>query len=83
MEGGTKYGLDQVSNVIDNRYRSDRPLIVTTNLTLNELQNPRDTAHARIYGQLLTMCTPIRFNCENLRKQTALEKLARLKSLMN
>ena len=83
MERGTEYGLEQVFNVIDSRYRSARPLIVTTNLTLNELQHPHDTAHARIYDRLLAMCAPIRFNGESLRKQTAQEKLARLKSLMN
>ena len=40
MERGTEYGLEQVYNVIDIRYRSGRPLIVTTNLPLNDLQNP-------------------------------------------
>ena len=34
MERGTEYGLEQVFSVIDSRYRSGRPLIVTTNLTL-------------------------------------------------
>ena len=41
---GTEYGLEQVYNVIDSRYRSGRPLIVTTNLTLEDLQHPEDTA---------------------------------------
>ena len=35
MERGTEYGLEQVYNVIDSRYRSRKPLIVTTNLTLD------------------------------------------------
>ena len=56
MERGTEYGLEQVYNVIDSRYRSRKPLIVTTNLTLDSLQNPLDTAHARIYDRLLEMC---------------------------
>ena len=30
MERGTEYGLEQVYNVIDSRYRSRKPLIVTT-----------------------------------------------------
>ena len=51
MERGTEYGLEQVYNVIDSRYRSGRPLIVTTNLTLEDLQHPEDTAHARIYDR--------------------------------
>ncbi len=83
MERGTEYGLEQVYNVIDSRYRSRRPLIVTTSLSLQDLQHPQDTAHARIYDRLLEMCAPIRFSGENFRKATAQDKLARLKNLMN
>ena len=82
MERGTEYGLEQVYNVIDSRYRSGKPLIVTTNLTLDSLQNPQDTAHARIYDRLLEMCAPILFTGENFRKQTATEKLDRLKGML-
>ena len=83
MERGTEYGLEQVYNVIDSRYRSRRPLIVTTNLPLQDLQHPQDTAHARIYDRLLEMCAPIRFSGENFRRATAQDKLARLKNLMD
>ncbi len=74
MERGTKYGLEQVYNVIDSRYRSRRPLIVTTNLSLQDLQHPQDTAHARIYDRLLEMCAPIRFSGENFRRATAQDR---------
>jgi len=83
MERGTEYGLEQVYNVIDSCYRSRRPLIVTTNLSLQDLQHPQDTAHARIYDRLLEMCAPIRFSGENFRKATAQDKLAQLKNLMD
>ncbi len=83
VERGTEYGLEQVYHVIDSRYRSRKPLIVTTNLPLESLQNPQDTAHARIYDRLLEMCAPIRFTGENFRKETAQAKLTRLKELMN
>ncbi len=59
MERGTEYGLEQIYNVVDSRYRSGKPLIVTTNLSLDELQHPQDTPHARIYDRLLEMCAPI------------------------
>lgn len=36
------------------RYRSGKPLIVLTNLTLDDLHSP-DTAHSRIYDRLLSM----------------------------
>ena len=37
IERGTEFSLEQVFNVIDSRYRSKKPMIVTTNLTLDEL----------------------------------------------
>ena len=36
MERGTEYALEQIYNIVDSRYRSRKPLIVTTNLTLDE-----------------------------------------------
>ena len=83
MERGTEYGLEQVYSVIDSRYRSRRPLIVTTNLTLDELQHPQDIPHARIYDRLLEMCAPIRFAGDTFRKETAQRKLDKLKQMMN
>lgn len=78
MERGTEYGLEQIYAVIDGRYRSGKPLIATTNLTLQELKNPQDTAHARIYDRLLEMCVPVHFKGESFRKRTAQEKLGRM-----
>ena len=83
MERGTEYGLEQVYNVVDSRYRSGKPLIVTTNLTLEELQNPEDTAHARIYDRLTEMCCPVCITGENFRKAKAQAKMERLKMLLN
>lgn len=82
MERGTEYALEQIYNIVDSRYRSRKPLIVTTNLSLTELQNPQDTAHARIYDRMLEMCLPILFTGENFRKETAQAKLNGLKELL-
>ena len=79
MERGTEYGLEQIYMVIDSRYRSGKPLIVTTNLTLHDLTHPQDTAHARIYDRLKEMCVPVQFKGESFRKLTAREKLDRMK----
>ena len=59
-----------------------KPLIATTNLSLDELQHPQDTPHARIYDRLLEMCAPILFTGTNFRRQTAQNKLDRLKTMM-
>lgn len=82
MERGTEYGLEQVYNVIDSRYRSRKPLIVTTNLTLSELQNPADRAHQRIYDRVLAMCTPICCSGINFRKEQAQKNMESLKDML-
>ena len=82
MERGTEYVLEQIYNIIDSRYRSRKPLIVTTNLTLTELKNPQDTAHARIYDRLLELCTPIACTGPSMRKDIGQAKLNLLKALL-
>ena len=82
MERGTEYGLEQVYNVLDSRYRSHRPLIVTTNLTLSELQNPADRAHQRIYDRVRAMCTPICCSGINFRKEQAQKNMEYLKGML-
>ena len=82
MERGTEYVLEQIHNIVDSRYRSRKPLIVTTNLTLDEIRHPQNTAHARIYDRLLEMCVPVSCIGVSFRKETAQEKMERLKSLI-
>ena len=82
MERGTEYALEQIYNIVDSRYRSQKPLIVTTNLTLNEIRHPQDTAHARIYDRILEMCVPISCIGASLRKENAQKKLESMKSLI-
>lgn len=82
MERGTEYALEQVYNIVDSRYRSQKSLIVTTNLPLNEIRHPQDTAHARIYDRILEMCVPISCIGASLRKENAQKKLESMKSLI-
>ena len=67
---------------IDSRYRSKKPLIVTTNLTLEELNNPTDRAHSRIYDRILERCAPIRINNRNIRKDNASANLQEAKKIL-
>ena len=80
MERGTEYGLEQVYSVIDSRYRSGKPLIATTNLTLEELQHPQDTPHARIYDRLTSMCAPRPLHGQQLPKGNRTGKAGTIKS---
>lgn len=81
IERGTEYALEQVYNVIDTRYKSGKPLIITTNLTLDELKYPTDIPHKRIYDRVLGMCVPVMFNGTNFRKEEAEAKMEAAKKL--
>lgn len=56
VERDTSYSVEQIYNVVDARSRSGKPLIVTTNLSLDDLRNPSSMGYARIYDRVLEMC---------------------------
>ena len=82
VERNSEFAREQVFNIIDGRYRSQLPMIVTTNLTLDELKNPADLARARIYDRVLERCTAIKVNDQNIRKLNMTGNLTRAKQLL-
>lgn len=58
-ERDTSYMNEMIFNIIDSRYRSGKPLIVTSNLTKADLMAPGSIDRQRIYSRLLEMCVPI------------------------
>ena len=82
IERNTDFALEQVFSVIDRRCQSNKPMIITTNLNLDELKNPQDLPHARIYDRVLSHCIPIRVNGSNIRKLQAKEMLNSARSLL-
>ena len=82
VERNSEFAREQVFSVIDSRYRSQLPLIVTTNLTPEQMRNPEDLARARIYDRVLERCTPIRVDSQNIRKQNKVDNLKKSKRLL-
>ncbi len=73
-ERQTEYVLENVFNVIDARYRAKKPLIITTNLTIEQLKNPENVATARIYDRILERCFPVEVKgASNRRRKIAAE----------
>ena len=81
-ERQTDYMLEMVYNVIDARYRAKLPLIVTTNLTREELQNADDIRYQRIFSRLFEMCTPIEIAGADRRRAALKNDIAATKQLL-
>lgn len=56
MERGTPAALEKAYEIINTRYQSQKPLIITTNLTMDVIRNPRDMDYSRLYSRITEMC---------------------------
>ena len=81
-ERKTEYMQEIVFNVIDARYRANLPLIVTTNLTREELLHPSDLTYQRIFSRLFEMCTPIEVSGTDRRQKALREDIGKYKNLL-
>lgn len=81
MERRTDYAREQIFHIVDSRYLARKPMIVTTNLSLRDLKQPKDLAEQRIYDRILEMCVPVCFDGESLRQAKAKENLQLYKKL--
>ena len=82
VERDSEFAREQVFSVIDSRYRSQLPMIVTTNLSLEELKDTTDLSKARIYDRVMERCLPIKVNDQNIRELNQAAVLARAKQLL-
>ena len=80
-ERASEYMNEQVYGIIDGRYRTGKPLIVTTNLALSDMVECRD-GRKRIYDRILELCYPIRFSGQSRRRKELLERSAEMKKLL-
>lgn len=74
VERATDFALETVYSVVDERYKTSMPLIVTTNLTLAEMKEAQSMSQQRIYERILEMCTPIAFRGKSRRLAIAEER---------
>lgn len=69
------YALEIVQMVIDERYKTKKPLIVTTNFSKAEMDNPANMDYYRIFDRLKEMCVPMHFDGPSWREIIAQEKM--------
>lgn len=81
-ERNTEYMNEVVFNLIDARYRSGLPIIITTNLTAQELTNPADMSKQRVYSRLFEMCFALEVKGKDRRKQKMIADRTELEDLL-
>lgn len=68
-ERQTEFVNEIVYSVIDARYRTGLPMIITTNIPAPDMEREQDLARQRIYSRVLERCHPIRVEGGDRRKQ--------------
>ena len=81
-ERSTDYGLERLYAAVDARYRSGKPTIYTTNLSLEVLKKPQDARYTRIYDRVLERCFPVEFRGGSRRKREAWRGFEEMKKLL-
>ena len=81
-ERSTDYALEKVYGIIDSRYRAKKPLILTTNLTLQQMQNTTDIRYERIYDRIFEMCYPMEFTGTSWRKRQAFQRFEETRKIL-
>ena len=80
IERKTEFMQEMVYNIIDSRYRSGLPFIVTTNLTTDEIKKPQDIGYTRIYDRVLERCHPVAVEGISRRRQNVKESFYDMQS---
>lgn len=81
-ERGTDYTLERVYDIIDSRYRCNKPIILTTNLTMEQMKECDDIRYNRIYDRIFEMCYPVKVTGLSWRKREAASRYAETKKIL-
>lgn len=81
-ERNTDYAIEKIYNIIDSRYRTGLPMIVTTNIPLDQMINETDIRYKRIYDRILDVCYPVKWDGPSWRKIHANKRFAEMEKIL-
>lgn len=82
-ERNTQYAMEKVYSFVDSRYRSKLPMLLTTNLTIQDMMNETDMQCKRIYDRLFEVCYPVQFTGGSFRKKAASARFEEMQKLFD
>lgn len=81
-ERETDYALEKVYNIIDSRVRANKPMIITSNLELNDMMECEDIRKKRIYDRILECCYPMYVGGKSFRMMKAAQRFDEMKGFL-
>lgn len=81
-ERDSEYMYENIFNVVETRKNMGLPLIVTTNLTAEQLKKPVGMWEKRIYERLIEMCHPVEIEGENMRRKKLKDDFQEMQQLL-
>lgn len=81
-ERGTDFSLEKVYDIIDSRYRTGKPIILTTNLEISQMKSCDDIRYNRIYDRIFEMCYPVKVDGMSWRKKEAAARFSETKRIL-
>ena len=82
VERQTEFMREMVYNIIDARYRAGLPMIVTTNMSIEEIKKPSDISNSRIYDRIIERCFPVEVSGGSRRRKKVRNEYADMKQLL-
>lgn len=76
IERQSEFMQEIVYSIINARYQSGKPLIITTNLDINEVKKIDDRGKGRVYDRILEKCHPVLVKGQSYRRQNVREDFA-------
>ena len=83
-ENDSEWVKSKLYEILDSRYRTGKPIIITTNLTPSQLKDSLTSKDGvtRTYDRLVEMCPPAEYKGTSRRIESAVNKTRILKDLM-
>ena len=79
IERDTSYSNELAYEILNTRYNAKKPLIVTTNLTMEAIRTINDTTYKRMYERIIEMCPkPVKVVSTGRRQQAARSKMEQM-----
>ena len=82
-ERNTDYSLEKVYSVVEDRIRANKPMILTTNLTLEEMMQVHDIRYKRIYDRIFEACFPVLIDGTSFRLRQAAARQEAMRRMLD